>query len=189
MKIEQLDTDRTSMQNVKQRFFALRNGIVADALRKSGSTYRIIFGLTLPQLKEIAAAFGFNHELADELWHNTSTRESRLLAPMLYDPKSITLEKVRELLKELTGNVEEIDVLCTSLLRKTPVYSSLIEELKDAPDALMRYTALRLLFNRLTSHPGEVLQIAKTEISRNEPLTRIIAWQLKNEAEYVCGGE
>ena len=43
------------IQLIKRRFFAMRNGIVADTIRKAGFDYRMIFGLNLPQLKDIAA--------------------------------------------------------------------------------------------------------------------------------------
>ena len=42
------------MQIIKRRFFAMRNGIIADTLRKAGLDYRMIFGLNLPQVVEIA---------------------------------------------------------------------------------------------------------------------------------------
>ena len=40
------DPDFGDMQNVKRRMFALRNGVVAEALRRGGCPYRIVFGLT-----------------------------------------------------------------------------------------------------------------------------------------------
>lgn len=43
------------MQTVKRRFFAMRNGALAEQMRSRGLTYRINFGLNLPQIKEIAA--------------------------------------------------------------------------------------------------------------------------------------
>ena len=43
------------MQIIKRRFFAMRNGIIADTLRKAGLDYRMIFGLNLPQITDIAA--------------------------------------------------------------------------------------------------------------------------------------
>ena len=46
------------MQTVKRRFFAMRNGVIADVLRKGGSPFRTIFGLNLPQIAEIAADTG-----------------------------------------------------------------------------------------------------------------------------------
>ena len=38
------------LKEIKHQFMAFRNGIVADALRKAGYDYKVIFGLQLPQL-------------------------------------------------------------------------------------------------------------------------------------------
>lgn len=144
MEILKIDDEKTLMQNVKQRFFAFRNGVVADMLRHCGSQYKIIFGLNIPQLREIASAFGYNAELARQLWENSTTRESRLLAPMLFDPAALTLTEARELLEGLTPNAEEVDILCHSLLRHTTFARQLLDELNTSDDKWHRYTALRL---------------------------------------------
>ena len=52
----------------------MRNGIVADTLRKAGSPYRIIFGLNQPQISEIARVTGCNHEMAETLLADNHTR-------------------------------------------------------------------------------------------------------------------
>lgn len=72
------------MQLIKRRFYAMRNGIIADTLRKAGLGYKIIFGLNLPQITEIASGLTADADLAEELWADRRTRESMLLAPMLY---------------------------------------------------------------------------------------------------------
>lgn len=78
-----MDGDKSPLQAIKHRFYAMRNGIVADTLRRAGAEYRVIFGVNLPQLKEIASDIGYDAGLARELWANVSTRESVLLAPMI----------------------------------------------------------------------------------------------------------
>ena len=47
-----------TMQTLKRRFFAMRNGLLADQMRRAGSNFRIIFGLNIIQLNEIAADYG-----------------------------------------------------------------------------------------------------------------------------------
>ena len=82
------------LQIIKRRFFAMRNGIIADTIRKSGAPYRMIFGLNLPQIDEISRETGKNKELAEKLHADTSTRESQLLAPMLMPEEEMTPEKL-----------------------------------------------------------------------------------------------
>ena len=87
------DPDFGDMQNVKRRMFALRNGVVAEALRRGGCPYRIVFGLTLPQLDEVASVTPHTVTLAQMLWDNDSTRESRLLAPMICPREGMTVDR------------------------------------------------------------------------------------------------
>ena len=82
--METTETSFNEMQTVKRHFFAMRNGIIADTLRRAGSPFKIIFGLNLPQLMDIAESTPHSAELATRLWNNSSTRESMLLAPMIY---------------------------------------------------------------------------------------------------------
>lgn len=107
-----------AMQAVKRRFFAMRNGILADTLRKAGSPYPIIFGLNVPQLREIADSIGPDTELADRLHANATTRCSRLLAPMLHQP-AIERSKAEQWLRD-SLSTEETDLLCHNLLRRQP---------------------------------------------------------------------
>ena len=79
-------SEYNQMQLVKRRMYAMRNGIVADALRRNSPSYRMIFGLNLPQIAEIAASQPQDAAFSAELWADRRTRESLLLAPMLYPP-------------------------------------------------------------------------------------------------------
>ena len=86
----QIMVDNEQIRAIKSEFFALRNGEIADRLRRAGSPYKIIFGLQLSQLDAMAARLQKSTELADVLWQNTSTRESRLLAVLVYPLDSLT---------------------------------------------------------------------------------------------------
>lgn len=178
MEIAKFDDEKSAMQNIKQRFFALRNGIMVDMLRKAGSPYRIIFGLNIPQLREIAAACGVNDLLANDLWANDSTRESRLLAPMLADKTLFAQDDAKRWLSTLQAVPEEVDILCHSLLRHTSYSWKLIEENIDSEKEILRYLALRLSFNFVSEHKMYIVEKAKKELDHNLPLTRGIALQL-----------
>ena len=90
-------TQFNDMQSVKRQFFAYRNGIIADTMRKAGSPFKIIFGLNIPQIKQIASEIGKNKALAAKLWNNTTTRESMLLAPMIYPADELDIAEAFEL--------------------------------------------------------------------------------------------
>lgn len=140
------------IQNIKRRFFALRNGDIAAVYRKAGAPHRIVFGLQLPQIKEIAQSVATDNEVACQLWNNTSTRESRLLAPMLVDAATLP-HTIASQWATTVMSVEEADVLCHSLLRKTPYAMALARELLDSHTTLTLYTGVRLVRNLVYSNP------------------------------------
>ncbi|RXE62341.1 hypothetical protein ED328_16670, partial [Muribaculaceae bacterium Isolate-001 (NCI)] len=105
-----------TMQTLKRRFFAMRNGLLADQMRRAGSNFRIIFGLNIIQLNEIAADYGHNPALASALWDHSTTRESMLLAPMLWRHDDFDLDRALSLCASVT-DPEVAVVVCRFLLK------------------------------------------------------------------------
>ena len=175
------------MQSVKREFFALRNGVIADVMRRAGSPFRIIFGLNLPQLVEIAGRFGPDAELARLLWENRATRCSMLLAPMLI-PKETVAESDALRLVEESPDTEVIDVLCHRLLRHLDFAPALVGILADNERDLSRYAALRLALNLLNmgkADPAALRLLAESELSRTAALTAPVSRQLLDEISFL----
>ena len=188
------------MQIIKRRFFAMRNGIIADTLRKAGLDYRMIFGLNLPQITEIAADLPKETALAEELWADRRTRESLLLAPMLYPAIGMDADTATRWMSEVP-TTEVADVLCLKLLRYTrsALDTAISAMTSDVP--MMRYTALRLMLNLLNLSatpagreaglpaPGDLADtlspFAEAELATAEPVTRGVAAQLLDETDFI----
>lgn len=173
------------MQKVKRRFFAMRNGVIADTLRRGGHPCRMIFGLNLPQISEIAAETGFSKALALELWADRRTRESLLLAPMVYPAGEMAPETAREWMQSVPA-AEVADVLCHRLLRRLPfAFGLAVEEAGDA-DPMARYTALRLMRNLLNrGNASEICRYAEAELDRGEGLTRALCLNIIDEIFFL----
>lgn len=184
MDLSHNDPRFNEIQNIKRKFFALRNGVIADTMRRAGDPHRIIFGLTLPQLKEVSESIGVDSGIADVLWENKTTRESRLLAPMLYERNTLSLEKAREMIEGVMC-VEEADILCHRLLRHVSFAMGLVADYVGSDISLERYTALRLLFNFVRDYPDRAKRLAEKEMERNDKLTRRVASMLYDEACFV----
>ena len=155
------------MQQAKRMMFAMRNGVVADVLRKSGSPFGIIFGVNLPQLVDIARELGPDRDLAGRLWANTTTRESMLLAPMLVDADDFAEEDARRWIETVPCN-EVADVLCLKLLRGLPYAMALVETYRHSDDRQLRYTALRLMCNLSRRYPEQARRVADDEAARTD---------------------
>lgn len=161
------------MQTVKRRMYAMRNGVIADALRKGGSPFRVIFGLNLPQLVEIAA-IGKDAAMSRQLWANTATRESMLLAPMLMPVEDFTMEEAVGWSRQVPA-CEVADILCHRLLRHEPYALELARRLIDEEETMAHYTGLRLMCNIAPRYPDEARRVGEAELSRDIPLTRQMA--------------
>ncbi len=176
-------TSFNKIQQLKRRFFALRNGAVADSMRKAGAPYRIIFGLNLPQLADLAAGFGPDPELALRLRDNTTTRESLLIAPMLYPADSLTVADALDWIR-LSPTTEVIDILCLKLLRHHPDPAAIIAPLAVSDRPLERYAALRLGANILPREMDRIEAIARAEAARRDPLTLLTATMILDDIAF-----
>ena len=119
-------SDKVEMnQQIRKLFYTYRNGIVADALRSAGDSHRQIFGLQLPQIgaiaREVSGDLGEEerNKMAKELWAERECRESRLLAPYLFNVSLLGLEDAAELLRDCS-TPEETDILVFRCLRNHP---------------------------------------------------------------------
>lgn len=184
-----------AMQRVKRRFFAMRNGELARQMSERGARYRINFGLNLPQISEIARDFKGEEgtdlaELARRLRENSTTRESMLIAPMLFPVEQLGEEEAWEW-AEGVPTPEVADILCLKLLRNYKGAAELADRLMAEADDLRRYTGLRLLLNLIqkgdykAATPAVILRKTEVEQQRGCNLTAGVCRQLRDEIEFM----
>lgn len=89
--IRGLSPDETTKQRIldlKKELRAYMNGVASTSMRNSGiDGYRVIFGVDVVRLKELASEYGKDHALAQELWKE-SVRECKILATMIQPVES-----------------------------------------------------------------------------------------------------
>ena len=141
------------LRGIRKEFFAFRNGIVADKLRKAGDPHNMIMGCLLVDIQGIAQrqreANGDNGQLAEiatELWSDINSRECRLAAPMLYPANEMRLDTALEWCDSVE-TTEVADNLCHKLLRHTNEADALFRQLIAQDKPLVKYTGYRLLMN------------------------------------------
>lgn len=138
-------TTQDIIQKIRMEFYALRNGMIADTLRKGGLEQKYIFGLQLPQIKEIAMRFNQEteeeaFELARDLWSDSDCREARLLACHLMPHSLISKEEATEWASDVRTR-EEADIIAFRLLRFVPYAAEIADELSATDHTLKKYTA------------------------------------------------
>lgn len=120
------DDKKTIYSEIIAKLKSLSNPKAVEGMARYGITPKYTFGVSLPNLRKIAKETGKNHELALELW-NTNTRETRILASMVDEPKMVTEQQIEDWIKKF--NYWEIcDQCCMNLFEKTEfVYQKAIE--------------------------------------------------------------
>ena len=83
---------------------------------------------------------------------------------------------------------EVADVLCHRLLRHLEYANELAQELAGNENDLVRYTALRLMFNLLPNNVDLTLLAAQHELIKNVGVTAPISRALIEEINYLKEG-
>lgn len=154
-----------SLKEIKHQFFTYRNGIIADTMHQAGDKHPTIFGLGIPQIKDIAKGLEKNKDLATALWENDTCRESQILACYIYPTDEFSLETAHKWIDEIP-NVEIADILCHALLRYTSYAESLLHELISDKESMSLYTGLRLLKNLIVLRTEINLAKAENALSK-----------------------
>lgn len=130
---------------IRKEFYVFRNGLIADTLRKGGLEQKYIFGLQLPQIKEIADRYrqdlaADNAQLARQLWEDTNCREARLTACHLMPTTEIDASEATHWAENCQTR-EESDILAFRLLRYLPYNKDIISALLESDMPMRHYTA------------------------------------------------
>ena len=72
---------------------ARKNGDVALSMKKQGIGYKVNWGVSVVELRELSSHYDKNHLLALKLW-NKQWRESMILATLLDEPAKVTEEQM-----------------------------------------------------------------------------------------------
>ena len=80
-KTERSEVEQTVL-DIKKELRASMNGILSAKMREAGMPYKLVFGVELPRLMNIAKEFEPSRPLAQMLW-NENIRESKILATLL----------------------------------------------------------------------------------------------------------
>ncbi len=80
-KIQNMDIHET-IKEIKSKFRLFMNGPVSQSMREKGMDYKVNFGIEYPRIKEIAAGYAPNHDLAQALWKE-NIRECKIMAGLL----------------------------------------------------------------------------------------------------------
>ena len=106
------------LKDIKTQFRLAMNGAVSQSMREKGLVYKLNFGVELPRIKQIAARYEKNHELAQALWKE-DIRECKILAALL-QPVETFLPEIADIWVESIRNIEVAELTSMNLFQHLP---------------------------------------------------------------------
>ena len=155
------------------------NGVVSQSMRDKGLEYKVNFGIELPRLKEIAAKFEKNHDVAQALWKE-NIRECKILAGLL-QPIDTFYPEIADIWVEDMRYPEIAELTCMNLFQHLPYASEKTFQWMADEGEYFQYCGF-MLMARLLMQGGEL-----NERAENEFLDQALV-ALQGEPGMVCKG-
>ena len=113
----------STVKTIKQQFFLRMNGETARSMREKGVQYHLNWGISLPDLKQMACNYPKDYDLAIALWKE-DIRECKIMALMLMPPEKMLPEIVDIWMEQTT--TQELAELSSFYLYQYLEYASVI---------------------------------------------------------------
>ena len=130
-------------QSLLSKIKLLRNGDIADAMKRTGIEYKMNWGVSLVILRQMAKEFEPNHLLALKLW-NKQWRETSILATLLDQPQEVSEEQMDFWTKTFESN-EIAEIASTHLWVKSKFAFIKALEWCRGKKHLVRFTGIHLV--------------------------------------------
>lgn len=137
------------------------NGVVSTSMREKGLNYKLNFGVSLPKIKEIAAAYSKDASFAEVLWKQ-DVREMKILATMLYPVEDFTPEKAEQWACQTT-NQEIAEQYVFNLLQEVPYALSFAAKAILSEEEYVSVIGF-LLYARLCLRGDEIPEAEATQL-------------------------
>ena len=109
---------KEQLKDIKTQLRLSMNGVVSQSMREKGLDYKLNFGVELPRIKSIAAAYEKSHDLAQALWKE-NIRECKILAGLL-QPIDTFFPEIADIWVEDIRNIEIAELTCMNLFQNLP---------------------------------------------------------------------
>ncbi|MBQ8442333.1 MAG: DNA alkylation repair protein [Bacteroides sp.] len=170
-------TTQETIKEIKKQFRLFMNGIVSQSMREKGLDYKLNFGIELPRLKEIAAKFDKNHDVAQALWKE-NIRECKILAGLL-QPVDTFYPEIADIWVEDMHYPEIAELTCMNLFQHLPYASEKVFQWMAEEGEYYQFCGY-MLMARLLMKGNEMNERAENELL-DQALTA-----LQSETGMVC---
>lgn len=113
-----------TLKEIKSKLRLYMNGMISQSMRDKGMDYKLNFGIEYPRIKEIAAEYEPNHDLAQALWKE-NIRECKIMAGLL-QPVDSLYQDIAEIWIEDIHYPELAEYTVMNLFQHLPYASEVI---------------------------------------------------------------
>lgn len=168
------------IKDIRTRLRLAMNGAVSQSMREKGLVYKLNFGVELPRLKEIAAGYEKDHQLAQALWKE-DIREFKILAGLL-QPVDTFFPEIADIWVESINNIEIAELTAMNLFQHLPYAPAKSFQWIAAEDEYTQ-TCGFLTITRLLAKKGDMTDRAAGEFL-DQAITAILSgtYHVRNSA-------
>lgn len=181
------------------------NGAVVEAMETRGISYTLSYGVSIPTIRDIAAAYHPDHELARFLFVQ-QVRELMLCAVYIDDPKRVTPAQMKHW-GQLLDNAELTEHVATGLFAGAPASLSMALEWMEEESPFLVYAGFLMAGKKLADpnvhetvwaadvvtaldralrsadHPGYARRAAATALARCAACSPLLLGRVRKIAE------
>ena len=132
-----------TLREIKRSFHGRMNGVASQSMRQKGLDYKVNWGVSLPDLREMAAHYEHSYSLAVELWKE-DIRECKILATMLMPPAEMQQQLV-DLWIEQTSSQEIAEMAVFNLYQHLDFAPQLAFRWIASDDSIRQLSGFQLL--------------------------------------------
>ena len=157
------------ISEIRRRIMLSMNGEVTEQMTRNGILYKKNYGVDIPRLKQIAALYRPNHDLAQRLW-NLQIRETMILATLLEPVESFTPENANRWLADFS-QTEIIEQVTQNLLSKLPYAETLCLEWINTDDVRAQTSAFLIaarIYNQIFEESTTLIIDRGIQLSTSE---------------------
>ncbi len=126
-----------------KRLETLANPEAVKGMARYGISSKNTYGVSIPNLRNMAKEVGVNHDIAHQLWVS-GIHEARILASMIDDPKLVNEGQLEKWVSDL-DSWDVCDQVCMNLFEKSPLACKKIVEWSRREEEFVRRAAFALV--------------------------------------------
>ncbi len=150
-------------KKILSRIRQLMNGEISHQLQEAGMNYKKAFGVSMVHLRQLAAGYDQDNDLAERLWFR-NIRETMILATMLAQPDKLSDDKILGWGVQI-NNIELAEQIAFNMVGRKKDLCGIVEKWIFDECIYLRYSALMSLGWHFRFVGNDMSQFIKDNLS------------------------